>query len=74
MYTDSSSIKGDSTIITIHPATINLPLKGKTQGIHDCMQKTCVCTQISQEKPCTRDCELKTCIQEEKCIKMKENR
>ena len=52
MYTDSSSIKGDSTIITIHPATIYLPLKGKTQGIHESMQKTRVCMRITQEKPC----------------------
>ena len=35
-YTDSSSIKGDSTIITIHPTTIQLPLEGKTKGIRDC--------------------------------------
>ena len=54
MYTDSSSIEGDSAIIQIHPATINLPLEGKTKGIHDC--------------------ELKTHIQEDKCIKTKENR
>ena len=35
---DSSSIKGDSTIIKIHPATINLPQEGKTKGICDCSQ------------------------------------
>ena len=38
MYIDSSSIKGDSVIIKIHPATINLPLEGKTKGIRDCSQ------------------------------------
>ena len=36
VYTDSGNIKGDSTIIKIHPETINLPLEGKTKGIHDC--------------------------------------
>ena len=35
-----------------HPATLNIPLKGKTQGIHDCVQKTRVYTRISQSKPC----------------------
>ena len=44
VYTDSSSIKGDSTIIKIHLATIHLPLKGKTQCIRDCTQWTRVCT------------------------------
>ena len=38
VYTDSGSIKGDSSIIKIHPATLQLPLEGKTKGIHDCSQ------------------------------------
>ena len=38
VYTDSSSIKGDSAIIKIHPATIHLPIEGKTKGIRDCSQ------------------------------------
>ena len=38
VYTDSSSIKGDSEIIKLHPATIHLPLEGKTKGIRDCSQ------------------------------------
>ena len=38
VYTDSSSIKGDSAIIKIHPATIQLPLEGKNKGIRDCSQ------------------------------------
>ena len=37
VYTDSRIIKGDSIIIKNHPATLNLPLKGKTQGIRDCV-------------------------------------
>ena len=36
VYTDSSNIKGDSTIIQIHPKIVILPLEGKTKGIHDC--------------------------------------
>ena len=40
VYTNSRSIYGDSAIIKTHPATLNLPLKGKTQGIRDCVQKT----------------------------------
>ena len=38
VYTDSSSIKGDSSILKIHPATINLPQEGQTKGIRDCSQ------------------------------------
>ena len=38
VYTDSSSIKGDSKIIKIHTATLQLPLEGKTKGIRDCLQ------------------------------------
>ena len=48
VYTDSRSIKGDSTIIKTHPATLNLPLKGKTRGIHDCAYKTQIYTWKSQ--------------------------
>ena len=39
VYTDYSSIKEDSTIIQIHPATINLPLEGKTKDICNCSHK-----------------------------------
>ena len=51
VYPDSRNIKGDSTIIKTHLATLNIPLKGKTQGIRDYVQKTHVYTQISQSKP-----------------------
>ena len=51
VYTDSRNIQGDSTIIKNHPATLNLRLKIKTQGIHDCVQKTRVYTWILQSKP-----------------------
>ena len=47
VYIDSRSIKGDLEIIKTHPATLNLPLKGKNQGIHDCVHKTHVYTWIS---------------------------
>ena len=40
VYTDSRSIQGDSAIIKTHPKTLNIPIKGKTQGIRDCVQKT----------------------------------
>ena len=48
VYTDSRSIQEDSAIIQTHPATLNLPAKGKNQGIHDCVQKTRIYTRISQ--------------------------
>ena len=32
VYTDSRSIKGDSEIIKIHPATLQLPLEGKLRA------------------------------------------
>ena len=35
VYTDSSSIKGDSAIITIHLETIQLHLEVKNKGIRD---------------------------------------
>ena len=38
VYTESSSMKGESAIIKIHPATIHLPLEGKTKGIHEFSQ------------------------------------
>ena len=36
--TDSSSAKGDSANIRIHPTTNYLHQKGKIKGIHDCSQ------------------------------------
>ena len=48
VYTDSRSIQGDSAMIKTHPAMLNLPQKGKTQGIHDYVKKTHVYTRISQ--------------------------
>ena len=36
-YTDSRSIQEDSAIIQTHPKTLDLPQKGKTQGIRDCV-------------------------------------
>ena len=48
VYTDSRSIQEDSAIIQTHLATLNIPQKGKTQGIRDCVQKTRVYMQISQ--------------------------
>ena len=70
MSTYSKSIQGDSTIIQTHPATLNLPQKGKTQGIRDCLQKIHVYTQLLHEKTaCTCDCKGKNHVQEEKEIK-----
>ena len=49
MYTDSRSIQEDSTFIQTHPATLNIPQKGKTQGIRDCLQKIHIYTRLFQE-------------------------
>ena len=48
VYIDSRSIQEDSAIIQTHLVTLNLPQKGKTHGIRDCVQKSRVYMQIFQ--------------------------
>ena len=48
--TDSRSIKKDSAITQTHLETLNLPPKGKTQGIRDCVQKIRIYTQLFPKK------------------------
>ena len=48
---DSRSIKEDLEITQTHPTTLNLSQKGKTQGIHECLQKIHVYTRLFQENP-----------------------
>ena len=75
VYTDSRSIQGDSTIIKTHPATLNIPPKGKTQGIRElCAKNPRIYADIPVKTACTHDCEDKTHVQEEKEIKKKVNR
>ena len=67
VYIDSRSIQQDSTIIQTHPSTLNLPKKEKKLG-HTGLFSVNLCTYVTfPGKPaCTRDCESKTCIHEEK--------
>ena len=52
VYTDFRIIQEYSKIIQTHPATLNLPQNGKTQGIRDCLQKIHIYTGLLQENPC----------------------
>ena len=75
VYTDSSSIKGDSAIIKIHPTTINFPQKRKNSGhTRLFIVNPRMYADIVVKAACIHDCELKTRVHEEKCIKRKANR
>ena len=69
MYTESISIQEDSVIIQTHPATLNLPPKGKNQGIHNYAENPHIYVDIPIKIMCTCDYEHKTHIQEQKEIK-----
>ena len=51
VYTNSKSIQEDSAITQTIPATLNIPQKGKNQGIHDCLHKVRVYMWLLQENP-----------------------
>ena len=70
VYTDSRSIQEDSAIIQTHPTTLNLPQKAKKSGYTQLFSVNPHTYTTIQGKPaCTRDCESKTRVQEEKEIK-----
>ena len=73
VYTYSRSIQEDSKIIQTHPTTLNLPKKAKKSGYMRLFSVNLRTYTTIQGKPaCTRDCESKTCVQEEKEIKRRQ--
>ena len=70
--TDSRSIKEDLEIIQTHPTTLNVPKKVKKSG-HTQLFSVNLCTYatILGKLACTRDCESKTHVQEEKDRKIR---
>ena len=72
MYTYSRSIKGDSSNFTQQQSIFLY--KAKLRPYMIVIVNLCVYADIAVKPAYIRDCELKTHIQEEKCIKIEANR